>query len=518
MKCEDVRMRLAAYRRSEWSAEEQHAVSEHLAGCAACRRWESDARHVGDQLREMPTLVPPASLRANVFAAIRREELAAATHAAETAKPAEARVPKPAAPILIPRPSVRTVRPAVVAAAGRLGEVALGNMRPTRVIFGRQTAIATIAALFLIMFTARLLPLNQVGGIASGNNALKITQAQPPAFTISADPRFPKVTSVFANNNQILYIGQDANGQSMLFAYNRSASQFQELLAQPTSDTLTLLALSDQLLVWQDRSNASWSLQATPLVNGFVLPLSGAALTLATNGASFADAALAQINAVWADGASVLFSAVNTHGATLLGRADDTPNAPLNETIVAEATPGDTFILPYLDGTTAYWVDEKTAADGSQQGTLWRKADEQAATSLGITANTFGPVAANGHVAWFQQSAPTSASTVINGSIMHPLIGGIVVRTDGGSATQTISAAPVNITDVWRGTGYILWRDALGLHVYHVDSGDRVDNSSLPVLGAFDTIGLSATAMTWATGTMQGNLVTPSTISVFQLG
>lgn len=518
MNCEDVRLRLAAYRRNEWTAAEQHAVREHLVGCAACRRWEAEARGVGEHLRQMPTIIPPASLRDNVFAAIRREELAAATKAAETAKPAlpptprplEVKPPRPAAPVLLPRSIART-RP-FAAKGERLGEVMVGAIRPPRVIFGRTTAIATIAALFLIMFTARFVPFNT---LSLPGVIYNITGPQIPITTLVADPRFPKVTSTFADNNQIFYVGQAPNKQQMLFAYNRSSSQTIELLAQPTSDKLTLLALSDQMLVWETRTSSGWTLQAAPMVDGLVQPFSATMPLLAYSGQSFGNSVLAKFNTVWANGPSVLFIATDTKGMTLLERVDYTNNEPLTYTFLAEAQAGHQLTLPYLDGQTAYWVDEQTMSDGTPQGTLWRKDDLQPAAALGITANAFGPVAAQGAVAWFQVNA--SQTTGESSAIMHSLAGAVQWQTAANAAPQTISALPVSATNVWRGDGYLMWRDALGLHVLRVDSGARSDSNNLPTLGAFDALGLSPTSMAWVATPAVNAAAAPSVISVFQI-
>ncbi len=311
MKCEEVRMQLAAYRRSEWSADEQHAVSQHLAGCSACRRWEADARGVGERLREMPTIVPPASLRANVFAAIRREQLDAATRAAEASRPApvvERSLPQPPAPVVRARPITPTQsRPAAAATrtVTRVGEIAVNGRRSPRVMFGTRTAIATIAALFMIIFTARLLPLNatQLGR----PDGFAVVPPPPPIFHFSADPQYPKVTSAIANKLDVIYVGQSSTGGEMLIDYNRNSGKQHYLFAQPTNETLTLLALSDQLLVWRSESAKWWMVQAASITAGQVQPytVTGASatlpITLAYQGQSFGNSTLAQFGSLWAD-------------------------------------------------------------------------------------------------------------------------------------------------------------------------------------------------------------------------
>src|SRR5579871_6902895 len=68
--CAEVRQVLATYRRDDWPTSELSALRRHLEGCADCRRVEAEFRGVGEQIRRLPAITPPASMRANVFAAI----------------------------------------------------------------------------------------------------------------------------------------------------------------------------------------------------------------------------------------------------------------------------------------------------------------------------------------------------------------------------------------------------------------------------------------------------------------
>src|SRR5215469_12663875 len=72
--CAEVRRALAAYRRDDWPTSELSALRRHLERCAGCRRVEADFRGVGEHIRRLPSITPPASMRANVFAAIAAEE------------------------------------------------------------------------------------------------------------------------------------------------------------------------------------------------------------------------------------------------------------------------------------------------------------------------------------------------------------------------------------------------------------------------------------------------------------
>lgn len=517
LKCEEVRLRLAAYRRSEWSAAEQQAVNEHLGGCSACRQWEAAAREVGDHLRDLPTIVPPPSLRANVFAAIRQEQLAAATRAAETAKPAppvERALPPPPAPVILPRPisASRPARPAVVAPLGRIGEVTSSSRRFPRVVFGARTAIATIAALFLIMFTAHLLPLNTLGSFAShgGGGPVEVVQPQFPLPAIQADAQYPTATSAIANLNAIFYIGKNANGQEMLIGYNRSTKQTQYLFAQPTTQTVTLVALTNKMLVWMGADGSGWALHGAPLADdGTLAPMTLAPITFASQDQSFGNSTLARFISLWADGTSIAFTAIDSHGAMILERADYTAAKPITYTFITEALPNHSLSQPYVDGTSVYWVDKSIAADGSTLGVLWQQTSEAAATPLNLTGSAFSPVAAGGHLAWFQMGAPQTTDD----AIVTPLAGTIALRPNAAAATETVISSPINAASVWRGPGYLMWRDDSGVHTYQVGSIDQ-GASPIRLPDTFTALGLSATTVTWVTPAMNGQ---SSTITVQQI-
>src|SRR5579859_4893247 len=73
LNCREARAQLAAYRRDDWAPEQMRALREHLATCASCRQVEARYRQVGESLRLLPTIMPDASFRDRVFAAIALE-------------------------------------------------------------------------------------------------------------------------------------------------------------------------------------------------------------------------------------------------------------------------------------------------------------------------------------------------------------------------------------------------------------------------------------------------------------
>src|SRR5690242_12957524 len=74
MTCAQVRQLLGAYRRDDWSQDELAGLSQHLTTCVECRQIEASYRGVGESIRQLPSISPPPTFRASVFAAIRAEE------------------------------------------------------------------------------------------------------------------------------------------------------------------------------------------------------------------------------------------------------------------------------------------------------------------------------------------------------------------------------------------------------------------------------------------------------------
>ncbi|MBA3823549.1 MAG: hypothetical protein H0X24_06525 [Ktedonobacterales bacterium] len=518
MKCDEVRVLLAAYRRSEWSDEEQHMVNAHLVGCAECRRWESQARGVGEHLRQMPTIVPPPSLRANVFAIIRQEELARATQAAETAKaatPAPERLPVPPRPVILTRPMNLPARPTTVTAVppARIGELAIGKTHPPRILFGRTTAIATIAAVFVLIFAAQLTPLFNVHVVNPGSPAGIVQHPLKPAvFTPAPDAAYTKISSPFADLIQLFFVGQTAAGQRMLFSQDRTANAAKPLLAQSTASTITIYGVSDGLLLWQETNGNSWAIKGIALSDGAAPAGASTPMILAMSGQSFGNSTLAKLTAYWLDGQSLLFAALDTHGATILVRADVAGGA-VTTTFITEALAGHYISSPYLDGKNAYWVDRVSASDGTQQGTLWSYAETKGLQSLGVTGSAFGPVASGDRLAWFAPDVTTNPSSAsAESGLTAAFTGSIVTRDSATGQPKTLSSGPILLTNVVRGAGYLLWTDAQGaLHSYVLDSGEK--DKTLPITVTLSSLNLSFSSATWSSALTQG-VTTTTTISV----
>lgn len=114
-------------------------LTSHLAECPGCRQYQAAFRLVGEQIRQLPSIAPPADFRSRVFAAIREEERRIAPEVLRLSREAT----NPSLPVVRSRTAPR---------------------QTPRRQFAPRFAFAAAAVLAIALLGARLAPL-----VASGN-------------------------------------------------------------------------------------------------------------------------------------------------------------------------------------------------------------------------------------------------------------------------------------------------------------------------------------------------------------
>lgn len=531
MNCEEIRVLLAAYRRSEWTLEDQRATNKHLAGCADCRRWEASARHVGEQLRNLPTIMPPAGFKDRVFAAIREEEAAMAA-SVETMHPiisiASKQTSNVKQPVTRPVAIVRdgATQPAI-ATRERVGEVAIGTMRPPRVYFGRATAIATVAALLALMFVARMLPnLNvpiappSIVGCASND----ICSVQVKSIT-NTNLTYTTVTSAVADGGEVVYAAKSSDGQEMLFSYNRDNKKTLQLTDLPikANQQITVVALTTKLVVWQEGNpqdaHSDWKLYAKTLANGKTQPdAQQAAILLARNANyQFAIDSIPQtITNLWAVGTSIALVVNDESGQTSLIRTElNATGTSFTPTLLTIAAHDHTLTDPYIDGTTTYWVDVTLGTDGQPRHQVMSKTGQDAIIAVTpTTSDAQHPIANQQNVAWIA-SAPSSTPTSLVGGELERVLSIVASSGDVTKAQAITTTQPIIASSVLRGDGYFFWRDASGAYLYKPGYTGTKQISAIPA-GAL-ILGLSTNQLVWTVPAEHTDTNTGSTIYVLTL-
>jgi Putative zinc-finger len=484
MMCEEVRVLLAAYRRGEWSLEEQRRVSRHLAECAACRRWETNARQVGEQLRHLPTISPPVDFRERVFAAIRADQ---ETIAAANANNADRIAPWDSAS------GIHGIQPMrVTAQAERVGEIAIGGMRPHHVIFGTRTAIATVAALFALVFLLRIAPV----GTSPRNTANQSIKPPPPAclqvacspvYHLSVQPDYPTITGALADQHQIIFVAQNSSGQHMVFLKDIDAGGMPKpLLSAPVNQQIQLRALMSGYVLWSTTKSddaSTWMFYITPFTGNKITSLNAAtSIPVLYHNDSVMTYKLDKIFSFAASDQSVLATATTTDNATILVRIDipnnlQSSSTTINPEVVTVAQPYHTLKNPYLDGTTAYWIDETLDKGNATLDTIIKQTPGKSNTIVYMDSNISKFIAMGTHVAWVQQQK-TDLTT--NTGSDDGSIGNVFVK-DSDNDTPRQIAANISLGKIALGSsGYFLWSNADITYIYHLGASTATSYAQIP--------------------------------------
>ncbi len=479
MNCEEVRLHLAAYRRSDWSGEEQKNISKHLLTCAACRKWESEARVAGEKIRQLPTIEPPADFRSRVFAAIRAEQLQDSLrndqHAVPSAKPAAVKL----------------------SSATRIGEISATAARPRTIIFGKFTAIASAAAILVIMFLTRFSALSSTS-LAVPNDSFCITSihcATAP-LRVSAPADFPTITSALADRQYVVFTAENSANQSMLFARNRDSAKTYPLLTTAVNTTIAVQSLNGNMLTWYSAaSNGTWSLNESPITidDGIQEFADTNYATVVFSGQTIGGQTVAKLLSYWGSATSSVGVLQFTNSQTELITIQESADLQtVNYTTVTVAEPPYTIVDPYVDSTNIYWVEKSIGPDGSPNGTIWTSQSGSPAIQITNTNTSFGPDASGANIAWFEAAGTRGATSGINAS--NASLAGTIDMAQLNASTlgqqqPQIKASPLLngnaiASSVFRGQGYLLWQNNKGsIFIYIVGNSqpEQFDHMAIPL-------------------------------------
>jgi hypothetical protein len=495
MTCAQARRLLSAYRRDDWLSGELEALGAHLAGCAACRRIEAAYRQVGEGIRQLPTITPPPSLRAAVFAAIHAE----ATHDAPslTQLTTEETQPQLAAlPGGGPRPNARP------------------NARRRPLVLGTRTAIAAAAVLLFGLFSARMLPAmiqgfpSVAGSISTAvQQALEGTQA-PRIERYPAALGSGHVTQALASSHWVAYVTTDSGGRSMLYVENRAARRCVPLVAAPLNTAISVRGVSDHWVLWLAGSGAAadtWELWASPL--GSASP-SSQALLLASS-ANAGSSAPALLGGVWIGGDTVLIAQTTRGGDSTLVRLDlsssqGTPAIQATRLMARAQTPGHLLTDPSAAGGTYYWAEVWLDGSAGLRSDIWQGNASGQAHQVTHDGASFAPRVAGQSLVWVRPSAPVFLDPAVVAAqpaqatqLALARLGGAIRAQDlrGGHARQVSAHAAATSLEV--AGALVIWRDGAGgqMHTYDLARGapSAVDSQ----VHTADYAGANGTAVAW---------------------
>jgi hypothetical protein len=442
-------------------------LGEHLSRCAECRRAEAIYRETGEHIRQLPTITPPDSFRAAVFAAIRAEE----AKIGRTVEQVASDDTQPNLPALKPMP--------------------VRSWSPRGAVVGARAAIAVAAVLLLSLGVARAAP-SLVAGVprlaSYLSGALSGGQAVGPRIVqYQVAPANGRVTSAMAGGHWLVYVISGGHGGSAIYVRERGTSRTLALPGAQTTGALILRAVTNSWVIWQAGSGQAaqpWTLWASPL------QASGTALSLADNQSASA------LTGIWAQGNIVLAAYATASDGGELARFDLAAGhaAPAPLIIARAQAPTHVLADPSLSGTTYYWSEAWEDASSSVHSDLWSMDGASAPQALTSGGTAFAPRVTDGTLLWVDGSGTAPAAAASAEQVLS-LVSGVLQERGlpSGSARQVAPDAQASSLEV--AGSLVLWREGAQLHTYDLSRGapSQVDGA---VRGA-GFASANGTALTW---------------------
>lgn len=422
LSCDQARRLLGASRRDDWTTDELTALGQHLESCAACRKAQAEYREAGELVRQLPTMVPPPSFKASVFAAVQVEQQRIArrqTHAVPRGVPR--RSAKPAASVAaLSRIAGADTDPSLVAVRVVPSR---GASRPTvqrrmaRIVAENGRAVAALAAMLLMaVLGATLVPASP----------FFLLRPSAPVSQYTADARIAHLTAGGASTSWLSYAGQAAKGNGyLLFAQSRAGGAASPLTSDPSASPIIVEAVTGRWVIWRVGDASAWRLAAN-------MPQSGQAITLldSTDSGSGAPALL---HGVWASGDRVL-AAVTTRGGGSMVVQFDLSTGAATATVIVRGAPGFQLADPSFDGTAYYWASVAPDAAGALHSTIWRGSDANHTEAVNVGDEAFHPLVAHGTLVWLAAASAPKVGVDLDQALGD--VTGTVEALDLGSEQQ----------------------------------------------------------------------------------
>jgi hypothetical protein len=481
--CAEARRLLAAYRRDDWSPAEVAALTLHLTTCAACRQVEAVYRQVGERVRQLPSITPPAELRARVFAAIQAEQ--------RRVSPAVARLSRQETDPQLP--VVRSLH---------------AIDRPRRIQLGPRFALASAAIVALTLLTARVIPLvtssslgqtaaNVAGALPGGNST-----AVPHVVHYAVDAPYVAATSALATGAWLVYSATDAAGRDMLLAESRGTQQTMPLLPAATTTPIAVRALTDHWAIWSagtGTASTGWTLSASQLGASALAPI-----TLLDSTALGADMP-STLGGVWASGATVLVAAATSSGAGLLLRIDLANGTPVI-TVIARAAHGHLLTDPSADNGAYYWADVWHDSATGLHSAIWRGDGAGQASEVSTDETAFHPASTNGTLVWVEVPGQALALAAARNADASPdadeqtlkQLDGAVEARDLHSGQQWQVASRADVMSLQAAGLTVLWHSGTQTHTY--DLAGKMPALVEQQVRAATFAGATASAVVWTQG------------------
>ncbi len=397
---------LAAYREIKNGQMDTTALEVHLSNCAACRALLVQSNLVGERMRALPAIEPPADAHTKLMKALAIEHI----RFIQTTPPSAQSTPIPdfLAPYLHEHAwevaHTDNIAAFSTAVTGPLPPIQAPRKRPNarRPFQMNHFAVVGLAAAFLMVIMlgglTSLVILASRGVQGTSPITTSITPLSPLALTnYTTATTYPHIVSAIANRQNIYYTAyNDTNSDWTLSALDNETKISTPLLSKESTSPMIVLSSSEDWLIWlqfdlpktvvsknaHNHSGSShrvrtWSLHATYLGTDPATALTTSTPITLSKGTFDAAAVPAWINTpvpgTWLAKDTLLAATIDEKGTAHLTRYE--LNAEKSPSAIELATVNDGHILtsPTANSsdTSIYWSEEWMTADNVLHSSIW---------------------------------------------------------------------------------------------------------------------------------------------------
>ena len=440
MNCSQARTLLAAYRELKKGQMDTTALEVHLSTCADCRTYLTQSSLVGERLRSLPTIKPPADAHTKLMKALATEHTRFIQNAPASAQS------RPVPAFLTPylkehaQETANNIAAFSTADTGPLPIIQAARKRRNaqRPFFMNPIAVVGLAAAFLMVImagglTSLVILANR--GVQEQAPASFVQLSQITLTNYTTETTYSHIASAVADRQNIYYTAaNDLSTGWMLSVLDNQTKVSTPLIPKESTSPLVVLSSSDDWLIWlqydlpkkevsknththttTSHEVRTWSLKATYLGTDPASTLTTATpITLSKGTLDLATAPNwinTPIPGTWLTKDTLLVTSIDAKGKSHLTRYD--LNAEKSPQATELATVGNGHILtsPTANSgaTSIYWSEEWMSDDTTVlHSSIWTQKITPAALPL--------------HGKWTRQTTTNTYQFSTDGTFFHPQV------------------------------------------------------------------------------------------------
>ncbi len=439
MNCSQARTLLAAYRELKKGQMDTTALEVHLSSCADCRMYLTQSSVVGERLRALPAIKPPADAHTKLMKALATEHARFIQNAPASAQATP--VPAFLAPYLKEHAQETTHNIAAFSTAdtGPLPVIQAPQKRRNaqRPWHMSHFAVVGLAAAFLMIImagglTSLVILANR--GVQEQAPASFVQLSQITLANYTTQTTYAHIASAVADRQNIYYTASnDLNAGWTLAVLDNQTKASTPLILKESTSPLVVLSSSDDWLIWlqydlpkkvvsrnahthtiTSHTVRSWSLKATYLGTDPASTLTASTPITLSKGTFDLATAPSWINTpipgTWLTKDTLLVTSIDAKGRSHLTRYE--LNAEKSPSAIQLAAVGDGHVLTSptanSDDTSIYWSEEWMGADTVLHSSIW--------------AQKITPTAPPLHGKWTRQTTTNTYQFSNDGTFFHPQV------------------------------------------------------------------------------------------------